>query len=50
MSEEESLQTAEERRQAKSKRERERYTQQNVEFQRIARIDKKVFLSLLAIL
>ena len=42
LSEEESLQTAEERRQAKSKRERERYTQQNVEFQRIARIDKKV--------
>ena len=42
MSEEESLQTAEERRQAKSKRERERYTQRNVEFQRIARIDKKV--------
>ena len=42
MSEEESLQTAEERRQTKSKRERERYTQRNVEFQRIARIDKKV--------
>ena len=42
MSEQESLQTAEERRQAKSKRERERYTQRNVEFQRTARIDKKV--------
>ena len=42
MSEQESLQTAEERRQAKSKRERERYTQWNVEFQRTARIDKKV--------
>jgi len=42
LSEEESLQTAEERRQTKSKRERERYTQRNVEFQRIARIDKKV--------
>ena len=35
MSEEESLQTAEERRQAKSKRERERYTQLNAEFRKL---------------
>ena len=33
------------RRQAKSKREKERYTYFNAEFQRIARRDKKVFLS-----
>ena len=38
---EEALQIAEERREAKSKRERERYTQLNAEFQRIARKDKK---------
>ena len=41
---EESLQIAEER-EAKGKGERERYTQLNVEFQRIARKDKKVFLN-----
>ena len=33
------------RREAKSKREKERYTHLNAEFQRIARIDKKTFLS-----
>ena len=33
------------RRKAKSKREKERYTHLNAEFQRIARIDKKSFLS-----
>ena len=41
---EEALQIAEER-EAKGKGERERYTQLNVEFQRIARKDKKVFLN-----
>jgi len=41
---EEALQTAEERREAKSKGEKERYTQLNSEFQRIARRDKKAFL------
>ena len=41
---EEALQIAEERRKAKGKGERERYTQLNAEFQRIARRDKKVFL------
>ena len=40
-----SLQIAEKRREAKSKEERERYTHLNTEFQRIARRDKKVFLS-----
>ena len=35
------LQIAEERREVKSKGERERYTQVNAEFQRIARRDKK---------
>ena len=40
---EEALQIAEER-EAKGKGERERYTQLNVEFQRIARKDKKDFL------
>ena len=34
---------SEERKEAKSKGERERYIQLNTEFQRIARIDKKVF-------
>ena len=34
---EEALQIVEERRKVKGKRERERYTQLNVEFQRIAR-------------
>ena len=41
----EALQIAEERREVKSKGERERYTQLNAEFQRIARRDKKAFLS-----
>ena len=41
---EEDLQIAEERRKAKSKEERERYTQLNAEFQRIARRNKKTFL------
>ena len=39
------LQIAEKRREAKSKGEKERYTHLNTEFQRIARRDKKVFLS-----
>ena len=42
---EEALQTAEERRELKGKGERERYTQLNAEFQRIARSYKKAFLS-----
>ena len=42
---EEALQIAEQRRAAKSKGEKERYTQLNAEFQRIARRDKKAFLS-----
>ena len=42
---EEALQIAEKRREAKGKRKRERYIQLNAEFQRIARRDKKVFLS-----
>ena len=42
---EEALQIAEERREAKGKGERERYTQLNAEFQRIARRDKKAFLN-----
>ena len=42
---EESLQIAEKRREAKSDREEERYTHLNAEFQRIARRDKKAFLS-----
>ena len=41
---EEALQIAEKRREAKGKRERED-TQLNAEFQRIARRDKKAFLS-----
>ena len=41
----EALQIAEKRREAKGKGERERYTQLNAEFQRIARRDKKAFLS-----
>ena len=36
---------AEERRKVKGKGERERYTQLNTEFQRVARRDKKVFLN-----
>ena len=42
---EEALQIAVKRREAKGKGEKERYTQLNAEFQRIARRDKKVFLS-----
>ena len=42
---EEGLQIAEERREAKGKGEKERYTHLNAEFQRIARRDKKAFLS-----
>ena len=42
---EEASQIAKERRQAKGKGERERYTQLNAEFQRITRTDKKAFLS-----
>ena len=38
---EKALQTAEERREVKSKEERERYIQLNAEFQRIAGRDKK---------
>ena len=41
---EEALQIAEERREVKGKRERERYTQLKVEFQRIAMREKKAFL------
>ena len=41
----EALQIAEERRDAKGKGEKERNTHLKVEFQRIARRDKKVFLS-----
>ena len=40
---EEALQITEKRREAKGKGERERYTQLNAEFQRIAGRDKKVF-------
>ena len=40
---EETLQIAEQRREAKSKGERERYTQLNAEFQKIARRDRKAF-------
>ena len=43
---EEALQIAEKKREAKGKGERERYTQLNAEFQRIAtREGKKVFIS-----
>ena len=42
---EEALQIAVERREAKSKGEKERYKLLNAEFQRIARRDKKAFLS-----
>ena len=41
----ESLQIVEKRREAKGKEEKERYKHLNAEFQRIARRDKKVFLS-----
>ena len=42
---EEALKIAVKRREAKSKGEKERYTHLNAEFQRIARRDKKAFLS-----
>ena len=42
---EEALQIAEKRREAKGKGEKERYTHLHAEFQRIARRDKKDFLS-----
>ena len=42
---EEALQITAKRREAKSKGEKERYAHLNAEFQRIARSDKKVFLS-----
>ena len=42
---EEALQTAEKRREAKGKGEKEKYIHLNAAFQRIARRDKKVFLS-----
>ena len=42
---EEGLQIAEKRRKAKGKGEKERYTRLNAEFQRIARRNKKAFLS-----
>ena len=41
----EALQIAEKRREAKGKGEKERYTHLNADFQRIARKDKKAFLS-----
>ena len=41
----EALQIAEKRREANGKGEKERYTHLNAEFQRIARRDKKTFLS-----
>ena len=41
----EALQIAEKRREAKGKGEKEKYTHFNAEFQRIARRDKKTFLS-----
>ena len=42
---EEALQITEKRREAKGKGEKERYTHLSIEFQRIARRDKKDFLS-----
>ena len=42
---EEALQIAEKRREVKGRGEKERYTHLNAEFQRIARRDKKPFLS-----
>ena len=42
---EEALQIAVKRREAKGKGEKERYTHLNAEFQRLARRDKKAFLS-----
>ena len=43
---EKALQTAVKRREMKGRGERERYTHLNAEFQRIARRDKKAFLSI----
>ena len=42
---EEALQIAEKRKEAKGTREKERYTHLNAEFQRIAKRDKKAFVS-----
>ena len=42
---EEALQTAEKRKHKKGKGEKERYTHLNAEFERVARRDKKTFLS-----
>ena len=42
---EKALQIAEKRKEAKGKRKKERYTHLNAEFRRIARRDKKAFLS-----
>ena len=42
---EEALQIAEKRREEKNQRKRERFTELYAEFQRIARRDKKAFLS-----
>ena len=42
---EEDLQIAEKRKEAKGKGEKERYTHLNAEYQRIARTEKKAFLS-----
>ena len=42
---EEALQISEKRKKSKGKGERERYTQLNAEFQRIARKDTKAFLN-----
>ena len=42
---EEALQISEKRKEAKDKGEKERYTHLNAEFQRIARSNKKAFLS-----
>ena len=42
---EEALQIAEKRREVKGKGEKERYTYLNAEFQKIARRDKRAFLS-----
>ena len=47
---EEALQIAEKRREAKGKRQKERYAYLNADLQRTAKRDKKAFLSLLAIL
>ena len=42
---EEALQIVQKRREAKGKGEKEKYSQENLEFQRLARRDKKAFLS-----